>query len=62
MWGSEWGSTMYVRLLIILVDLDQLNDNVICLFVYFVALRPKSLAMAMAGRSVNLNTLYPEQA
>ena len=28
------------------------------LFVYFVALRPKSTAMVMAGRSVHLTTLF----
>ena len=33
-----------------------------CLFVCFVALRPKSTAMVMAGRSVNLTTLFPGQA
>ena len=36
-----------------------------CLFVYFVALRPKSTAMVMAGWSVHLTTLFlgkPEQA
>ena len=33
-----------------------------CLFVYFVALRPKSTAMVMAGRSVHLSTLFPGQA
>ena len=32
-----------------------------CLFV-FVALRPKSTAMVIAGRSVNLATLFPGQA
>ena len=32
------------------------------LFVCFVALRPKSTAMVMAGGSVHLNTLFPEQA
>ena len=31
--------------------------QVICLFVYFVALSPKSTAMVMAGRSVRLTTL-----
>ena len=30
--------------------------------VCFVALRPKSIAMVMAGRSVHLITLYPGQA
>ena len=29
-----------------------------CLFVCFVALRPKSTAMVMAGRSVHLTTLF----
>ena len=34
----------------------------VCLFVCFVALRPKSTAMVIAGRSVHLTTLFPEQA
>ena len=42
------------------------NDDFItllfCLFVCFVALRPKSTAMVMAGRSVHLTTLFPGQA
>ena len=33
----------------------------VCLFV-FVALRPKSTAMVIAGRSVHLSTLFPGQA
>ena len=33
-----------------------------CLFVCFVALRPKSTAMVIAGRSVHLTTLFPGQA
>ena len=33
----------------------------VCLFV-FVALRPKSTAMVIAGRSVHLITLFPGQA
>ena len=33
-----------------------------CLFVCFVALRPKSTAMVMAGLSVHLTTLFPGQA
>ena len=32
------------------------------LFVCFVALRPKSTAMVVAGRSVHLTTLIPGQA
>ena len=35
---------------------------VLFLFVCFVALRPKSTAMVMAGRSVHLTTLFPGQA
>ena len=34
----------------------------IVVFVCFVALRPKSTAMVMVGRSVHLNTLFPGQA
>ena len=33
-----------------------------CLFVCFVALRTKSTAMVIAGRSVHLTTLFPGQA
>ena len=32
------------------------------LFVCFIALRPKSTAMVIAGRSVHLSTLFPGQA
>ena len=32
------------------------KSNIVCLFVCFVALRPKSTAMIMAGRSVHLTT------
>ena len=39
-------------------------DEIKCLniFVCFVALRPKSTAMVIAGRSVHLTTLFPGQA
>ena len=33
--------------------------NFSCWFVGFVALRPKSIAMVIAGRSVHLTTLFP---
>ena len=33
-----------------------------CLFGYFVAFRPKSTAMVMAGQSFHLTTLLPGQA
>ena len=35
---------------------------ILCLFVCFVALHPKSTAMVIAGRSVHLTTLIPGQA
>ena len=37
------------------------NNYIVCLFV-FVALRPMSTAMVIAGRSVHLTTLFPGQA
>ena len=37
------------------------DAGMVC-FVYFVALRPKSTAMVIAGRSVHLTTLFPGQA
>ena len=33
-----------------------------CLFACIVALRPKATAMVIAGRSVQLTTLFPGQA
>ena len=39
-------------------SLDDKNTNFVC----FVALRPKSTAKVMAGRSVHLTTLFPGQA
>ena len=38
------------------------NIILICLFVCFVALHPKSTAMVIAGWSVHLTTLFPGQA
>ena len=43
-------------------DTCELFYYMICWFVCFVALRPKSTAMVMAGRSVHLTTLFPGQA
>ena len=37
-------------------------EYVLHFFVCFVALRPKSTAMVMAGWSVHLTTLFPGQA
>ena len=36
--------------------------SAVCLFVCFVALRSKSTALVIAGRSVHLTTLFPGQA
>ena len=41
---------------------DAFFHYTVCLFVFFVALRPKSTAMVIAGRSVHLTTLFPGQA
>ena len=43
------------------VNFDELGKELVCLFV-FVALRPMSTAMVIAGRSVHLTTLFPGQA
>ena len=42
--------------------LDGITSFFACLFVCYVALRPKSTAMVIAGRSVHLTTLFPGQA
>ena len=39
-----------------------LHNVCFCLFVCFVALRPKSAAMVMVGWLVHLTTLFPRQA
>ena len=43
-------------------DVVSLIVLFVCLFVCFVALRPKSTAMVMAGRSIHLSTLFSGQA
>ena len=49
-----------------LVKIDPLTLELLPLFKYWlvgsVALRPKSTAMVIAGRSVHLTTLFPGQA
>ena len=45
-----------------LFGLKHRIEDFVCLFVCFVALRPKSTAMVIAGRSVHLTTLFPGQA
>ena len=50
--------------MVVVIDPGQMYGNqplFVCLFV-FVALRPKSTAMVIAGRSVHLTTLFPGQA
>ena len=45
------------------IPLSRVTETAVaCLFVCFVALRPKSTAMVIAGRSVHLTTLFPGQA
>ena len=38
--------------------LDGIKSYFVCLFVCFVALRPKSTAMVIAGRSVHVSTFF----
>ena len=51
----SWGVLCLV--LVFYVSVTDFHD----LFVCFVALRPKSTAMVIAGRSVHLTTLFPGQ-
>ena len=50
----------------VFIDTDMCTNNlrtsVHLLFVCFIALRSKSTAMVMVGRSVHLTTLFPRQA
>ena len=65
--GIHWSTQIYS--IIDLVEVhsgtlpyDNAAKQILCLFVCFVALRPKSTAMVIAGRSVHLTTLFPGQA
>ena len=51
---------LYVHSSIAIILMGK-RELVVCLFV-FVALRPMSTAMVIAGRSVHLTTLFPGQA
>ena len=53
-------TTMYPPFIFVKKIMDLLASW-FCLFV-FVALRPMSTAMVIAGRSVHLTTLFPGQA
>ena len=44
------------------ISLNSIYVLFVCLSVCYVALRPKSTAMVIAGRSVHLTTLFPGQA
>ena len=48
----------FPRMIPVKTYMSRLISHIICLFVCFVALRPKSTAMVMAGRSVHLTTLF----
>ena len=50
-----------LRSVIFFIVCERKNNLSVCLFV-FGALRPKSTAMVIAGRSVHLTTLFPGQA
>ena len=43
-------------------ECNELVENLLVCFVCLFALRPKSTAMVIAGRSVHLTTLFPGQA
>ena len=61
--GQITGQKRLAIILRILGEIQQAQSkHMICLFVCFVALRPKSTAMVIAGRSVYLTTLFPGQA
>ena len=56
----------YIHLILYIpVNIFSVMSGMVCLFVclfVFVALRPMSTAMVIAGRSVHLTTLFPGQA
>ena len=54
---QTWGSVGDIR-----ANEPLFYFDIDCLFVCFVALRPMSTAMVIAGRSVHLTTLFPGQA
>ena len=54
---------LYITLKVLKISLQSLLSlNNVGWLVGFVALRPKSTAMVIAGRSVHLTTLFPGQA
>ena len=62
---SVYGTHQILSAFIILTMQHLFEILFVCLFVclfVFVALRPMSTAMVIAGRSVHLTTLFPGQA
>ena len=52
-----------IPLISFIIDVQRpLRIDFCCFVVVFVALRPMSTAMVIAGRSVHLTTLFPGQA
>ena len=64
----NFGQTLKLQRAVVTVNIRSrsfkynLQTMYLFLFVCFVALRPKSTAMVIAGRSVHLTTLFPGQA
>ena len=54
--------TLILLDLILYIPFNNFSVMLVCLFVCLFALRPKSTAMVIAGRSVHLTTLFPGQA
>ena len=53
---------VFPYLIMLCLKFDHICPTDISFVFVFVALRPKSTAMAIAGRSVHLTTLFPGQA
>ena len=60
--GNIWSSCFHTFVVRILCFLNNIMQDLRKLVVGSVALRPKSTAMVIAGRSVHLTTLFPGQA
>ena len=51
-----------IHMKFLMFECNELVENLFVCFVCLFALRPKSTAMVIAGRSVHLTTLFPGQA
>ena len=58
--GHDLDPTLFDTLIVFLMN--DFFSKFYFIYVYFVALRPKSTAMVMAGQSVHLTTLFPGHA